>query len=211
MQINKFIQKNVILSIKVFHIISLKIKKTLHTQVTSLICWSKGINLGKNFTAYGIPIIHLSRGSNVTIGNNCTIRSWAKNSDTGENRPTIIRTRKSGIIFIGNNTGITSTLLFSESKIIIGNNVKIGGGTRIFDTNFHSTDPIIRASKEDIKNVKTSPITINDNVFIGTGCIIAKGVTIGHNSIIAAGSVVVKSVPDNQIWGGNPAKFIKYL
>ena len=48
-------------------------------------------------------------------------------------------------------------------------------------------------------------------MFIGTSCIIGKGVTIGENSVIAAGSVVVKNVPSNEIWGGNPAKFIRKI
>lgn len=48
-------------------------------------------------------------------------------------------------------------------------------------------------------------------MFIGTLCIICKGVTIGEKSIIGADSVVTKSIPENQIWGGNPAKFIRTL
>lgn len=52
---------------------------------------------------------------------------------------------------------------------------------------------------------------IRDNEFIGAFTIILKGVTVGENSVIGAGSVVTKSVPDNQIWAGNPAKFIRAL
>lgn len=211
MKPNKFLQKVFFLINRIFHLLFLKLENSLYNKIVYFQLWSNGVKIGRNFKAGGFPKVHLSIGSKVIIGDNCALRSWAKFSDTGENRPTVIRTRKNGIIRIGNNTGMTSTLLFSESKIVIGDNVKIGGGTRIFDTNFHSIDPIIRATKEDVKHVRTSPIIIKDNVFIGTGCIIMKGVTIGENSIIAAGSVVVKSVPDNQIWGGNPAKFIKYL
>lgn len=196
---------------KMINYFILKTKGSFYNKVVLLKLLINGVCVGKNFKAFGIPLIHLSKESKVNIGKNCTIRSWAKYSDTGENRPTVIRTRNKGVIQIGDYTGITSTLIFSESQIIIGNNVKIGGGTRIFDTNFHSTNAKIRASKDDTKNVRALPIFINDNVFIGTGCIITKGVTIGCNSIIAAGSVVVKSVPENQIWGGNPAKFIKEL
>ena len=87
--------------------------------------------------------------------------------------------------------------------------LKSGGGTSVYTTDFHSLDPIIRASKDDQKHSKSAHVVICDNVFIGAKCIILKGVTIGENSVIGAGSVVTKNVPANQIWAGNPAKFIK--
>ena len=83
------------------------------------------------------------------------------------------------------------------------------GGTSVYTTDFHSLDPIIRASKDDQKHSKSAHVVICDNVFIGAKCIILKGVTIGENSVIGAGSVVTKNVPADQIWAGNPAKFIK--
>ena len=55
------------------------------------------------------------------------------------------------------------------------------------------------------------PVIIENSVFIGAQSIILKGVTIGKNSIIGAGSVVTKNVPANQIWAGNPARFIKNI
>ncbi|KAB6168334.1 acyltransferase, partial [Bacteroides xylanisolvens] len=60
-------------------------------------------------------------------------------------------------------------------------------------------------------NIDHAPIVIEDDVFIGAHCIISKGVTIGARSIVAAGSVVVKSIPPDEVWGGNPARFIKKL
>ena len=58
---------------------------------------------------------------------------------------------------------------------------------------------------------KTSPIILKDNVWIGDRAVVGKGVTIGKNSIVAAGAIVVKDVPDNVVVGGNPAKIIKEL
>jgi len=58
-------------------------------------------------------------------------------------------------------------------------------------------------------NVQSAPILLSKGCFIGANSTILKGVTVGEYSIIAAGSVLTKSVPANEIWGGNPAKFIK--
>ena len=52
---------------------------------------------------------------------------------------------------------------------------------------------------------------IENNVFIGANSMILKGVKIGDRSIIGAGSVVTKNVPSDQIWAGNPAKFIREI
>mgnify|MGYP000293804664 FL=1 len=55
------------------------------------------------------------------------------------------------------------------------------------------------------------PVVIGNNAWIGGSSVILPGVTIGNNVVVAAGSVVVKDVPDNVVVAGNPAKIIKYL
>ena len=55
----------------------------------------------------------------------------------------------------------------------------------------------------------TGEITVGNDVFLGTNCIISKSIKIGDNAIIGAGSIVTKDIPANEIWAGNPAKFIK--
>ena len=115
-------------------------------------------------------------------------------------------------LIIGKDSGMSNTVIQCHEKIIIGNNVNIGAGCLIMDSNFHSTnwkDRLDRA--KDIANHKNAPVVIGDVVFIGARSIICKGVTIGDHSMIAAGSVVTRNVPANQIWGGNPAKFIKEI
>lgn len=82
----------------------------------------------------------------------------------------------------------------------------------IYDTDFHSLDYTQRNNRaDDIKHRKNKPVIIGDNVFIGAHSTILKEVNIGDNSIIGASSVVTKSVPQNEIWGGNPARFLKKL
>ena len=97
-------------------------------------------------------------------------------------------------------------------EIEIGNNVTIGGNTVIYDTDFHSLDASARNNKlEDKKNAKWGKVTLKNNVFIGAHTTILKGVTINENSIIGACSVIAKDIPANEIWAGNPAKFIKSI
>lgn len=83
------------------------------------------------------------------------------------------------------------------------------GGTRVYTSDFHSLDAAVRASADDRKHRVSCPVVIREDAFIGARCIILKGVTIGRGSIVGAGSVVTKSIPDGQIWAGNPAHFIR--
>ena len=62
---------------------------------------------------------------------------------------------------------------------------------------------------QTLQKKRNAPVVIKDLAFIGMHSIILKGVTIGEKSIIGAGSVVSKDVPDGEIWAGNPARFIK--
>lgn len=111
---------------------------------------------------------------------------------------------------IGNNTAIGHDCQFTVAeKVVIGENCMIGGGTFILDSPGHPTDPYERIAGMPAPREKVRPVTIEDNVWIGRRCIIMPGVIIGRNSVIAAGSVVVKTVPPNTLVGGNPAVAIR--
>lgn len=80
----------------------------------------------------------------------------------------------------------------------------------IFDTDLHSLDAI--NCRNSFKETRERPIIIEDDVlFIGTHCIIGKGVNISARRIIAVGNIVVKSTPSDDKWGGNPTKFIQKI
>jgi len=164
----------------------------------------------KSFRSRGVPYIMVAaKAKGITIGANFAMNNGIGHNPIGCPQPCSFFVDNNSEIIIGDNVGISQTALISHCSIRIGNNVKIGGGTCIYTTDFHSLDASIRASKEDQKHRVCKPVVIEDNVFIGAHSIILKGVTIGMNSIIGAGSVVTKSIPANQIWAGNPAKFIR--
>lgn len=156
--------------------------------------------------------IFIQNNGSIEIGKGFQANSGAEfNPIGGDTILRLISFTKESKIIIGENVGISNSTILAWEKIEIGNNVMIGGGVKIWDTNFHSLDPIIRTNGIIDNDVKTAPIKIDDYAFIGAGSIILKGVHIGRNSIIAAGSVVVKSIPENVIAGGNPCKIIKNI
>lgn len=158
---------------------------------------------------YGLAHFYKTNNGKITIGNNFRCNTGNLGSGIAQSECKFIAEK--GNIIIGNNVGISSSIIFSNENIVIEDNVAIGAGCMIFDTNFHSLDPKVRGTKNDLISAKTAPIRICKHAFIGARSIVTKGVTIGENSIVAAGSVVVKDIPSNQIWGGNPANFIKEL
>ena len=170
----------------------------------------KGRNVSHtNFNINGI--LKVFNIGTLTLGNNFSGNSGKnKNAIGGDTILRLIVFKKNATLTIGDNVGISNSTIVCWNRIEIGNNVMIGGSCKIWDTNFHSLNPAARGNEED-NDVKTAPIYIKGNVFIGAGTIILKGVTIGENSIIAAGSVVNKNIPPNVIAGGNPCIIIKKL
>ena len=163
----------------------------------------------KDIGIYGRPYIIIGKNATVCIGKGFVCRSGADQAIDNSVCSKLIVVDNAKLT-IGDYTGISNTTIECNSEVFIGNNVNIGAGTMVFDTDFHSLDWRDRYErKNDIINKKIMPIHIGNCVFIGARSIICKGVTIGDKSIIAAGSVVVKSIPPNEIWGGNPARFIR--
>ena len=165
----------------------------------------------KSCTFSGRTYLTFEKGCKVYFGNGFISRSGVDAGiDCGNGSK--IYVGENAMLKIGEFSGITNSIIQCHEKIIIGSYVNIGAGCMIMDSNFHSTNWQDRLDrKKDVKNSRTAPVTIGNVVFIGARSIICKGVTIGDHSMIAAGSVVVKDIPANEMWGGNPAKFIKKL
>ena len=144
----------------------------------------------------------------IVIGDNVRINSSRASNPIGGDTKTILFAKGNGRIRIGDGCGISNATLFACESITLGKQILVGGGTKIYDTDFHWLDFEKRIHKT---GGQAKPVTIKDGAFIGANCIILKGVTIGEKSVIGAGSVVTKSVPDREIWAGNPAKFIRKL
>ncbi len=121
---------------------------------------------------------------------------------------------------IGDFTLLNGALIMAEENIEIGSHCLVSWNVGIADSDFHPLEPAQRlidaqALAPYFKNrparpkLKTVPVKICDNVWIGMNAVILKGVTIGENSVVAAGSVVTKSVEPNVVVAGNPATVVK--
>ena len=166
------------------------------------------VKYGKNLKINGRIFCVSNTPDRIVIGDNVRINSSRASNPIGGDTKTILFAKGEAKIRIADGCGISNATLFACESITLGKQVLVGGGTKIYDTDFHWLDFENRIRET---GGKTSPITIKDGAFIGGNCIILKGVTIGEKSIIGAGSVVTKSVPDGEIWAGNPAEFIRKL
>jgi acetyltransferase-like isoleucine patch superfamily enzyme len=186
------------------------LKGFVYTPLAKIVFFMNGVVFSRNLNVRGIIKVIVTRRGSLVIGQNLNINSGNNYNIIGRQQKMIFWVE--GKLNIGNSVGMSSTAIICNYEIEIGNYVTIGGNTVIYDTDFHSLDSIKRADKKlDKLNAKCGKVTIKDNVFIGAHSTILKGVTIGENAIIGACSVITKDIPANEIWAGNPAKFIKKI
>lgn len=136
---------------------------------------------------------------------------------SAKNTQSVFYTATHGRIEIGNNVGMSSPSIEARLLVGIGNNVNIGGDCIIMDNDSHRQHYLHRRkgfmktidNPKSVEPLPAYPVVIEDDVWLGARCIVLKGVLIGARSIVAADSIVVKDIPSDEIWGGNPACFIK--
>lgn len=192
--------------IKRFFLCILKISDSLYNKFQ--INYNR-IIIGRNLTIMGKCIFSTEKKGSISIGDNCKIISSNFYNKIGGDLRCVIRTVMQGAIIMGNNVQISNCTIVSRERVIIKENVMIGGGVKIYDNDFHSTIPFDRIN--DDRNIKTNEIILEKNAFIGAHSIILKGSIVGENSVLGAGSVLSGKIPPNEIWAGNPAHFIKKL
>jgi acetyltransferase-like isoleucine patch superfamily enzyme len=125
----------------------------------------------------------------------------------------------SGMVSIGDDSIVVGVVFMCAQRITIGKRVVISYNVTIADSDFHPTDPAARkldaianspyGDKSRRPFIETSPVEIGDDVWIGIGAIILKGVKIGAGARIGAGAVITRDVPRGAYYIGNPARAVK--
>ena len=109
-----------------------------------------------------------------------------------------------GQLTLGHSYMNSDSLIACRKNISIGDGVMIARGVKIYDTDYHK----ILDEQDNVLN-PDEEVIIKNHVWIGVNAVILKGVTIGEGSVVAAGAVVTKDVPDRCMVAGNPARVIR--
>lgn len=136
------------------------------------------------------------RGGSIIIGRRLLFKSRRVRSEFGAT--------KGGSLLVGNRVFINQGCkIVAQKAITIGDDCLIGDFTSILDSNEHEVEPNA--------GVRMEPVMIERNVWIGRNCLVLPGTVIGENSVIAAGSIVTRSIPPNSVAAGNPAAVIRNI
>lgn len=156
--------------------------------------------------AAAAPVRVLGPG-HVVIGDRvCFGYAGAPRMGSGE---ILLRTdREDARIAIGTRTATSDNVSIIAVELVeIGQDCRIGDMVSIYDCDFHEVDPVTRNATRG----ESIPVRIGRNVWLGSRVMVLKGVTIGDNTVVAAGAVVTKPLPANVVAGGIPAKVIREI
>jgi acetyltransferase-like isoleucine patch superfamily enzyme len=172
-----------------------------------------GVHLSGKVKCWGNVHILRAPKTEIVVGNNVSFISSSRRCTAGSiYAPVKLRTwSATAKIIIENNVSLSGTSITARSRTIrVGEGTNIAPNSVIMDSDFHALWP----PENRVMNPafdKDEDVIIGKNVWIGTRVIILKGVNIGDNSVIAAGSVVTRDIPANVLAGGVPAKILRSL
>lgn len=165
----------------------------------------KGVELSNSCTIWGLPRILKKKGSRIILHPSTTLISYDRFNPIVSKKIKLITFSSRAVIEIGDGAGISGSHIACCEKISIGAKTIIGADCLIFDWKAHDYDPdtawVCR------KGIRGAPINIGKNCYIGTRCTILKGVTIGDNCVVSAGTIVNKDIPAGHLASGNPMTF----
>ncbi len=169
----------------------------------------RGATLGPNVKlGLGARLVNLDARQRVVIHSGAVVRGILRNEPQG-------RIELGDGVYLGD-----GTLLSSALEIVIGAGTLVAHGVQVFDNDTHPLDPKERArhfrmilGMEALASVDigSAPVRIGQSCWIGMNAMVMKGVTVGDETVVAAGSVVVGDVPARVLVGGNPARVIRSL
>lgn len=194
---------------KVFRKLRVMISNFLSLYRTRFLFYCNKIDTG-SVSSKGVPYVMVARGGKCSVGQDLRLNNSISSNPIGRVQRCSLVVGPGASLVIGDHVGMSFVAINCQHNITIGNHVMIGGGTCIYDTDFHPLSVSERNANENGATQKAA-VVIGNNVFIGANSTVLKGVQIGDGAVIGACSVVTKSIPSGEIWAGNPARFIKKM
>ena len=174
---------------------------------------SRGVDTQLGYvTLIGKPSIEIASNAYIYLGKNVTLISEQTANTAGINHPVIISAEgPNSKIIINDGVGISGASIVTCSSIEIGENTFVGANVNIYGTDFHPITPEGRKKQNTTADALTAPIKIGKQCWLASNVTVLKGVTIGDKSVIGAMSLVNKNIPENSIYAGVPARFIRNI
>jgi acetyltransferase-like isoleucine patch superfamily enzyme len=170
-----------------------RVRRYIKGKIIAFAWKTRGVEIQDRISVLGVSP-HIAGKGTIKLGSLVSFRGFGSRSwfHVGAN----------ATFSIGSKSFINSGVMVDAcSAVSIGKNCLIGDCVVIQDSNYHEID--------EGSGVKTKPVSIGNNVWIGRNSIILPGVEIGDHSVIGAGSVVTRSVPPRSLAAGNPARIIR--
>ncbi|MBX9580844.1 MAG: hypothetical protein K2X87_11100 [Gemmataceae bacterium] len=115
-------------------------------------------------------------------------------------------------LMIGDGTFVGHACRFSVGRSVrVGRHCLLAGGVQVFDMDGHPLDADRRRAGDPTPPGQIAPVVIGDDVWVGAGAVILKGVTVGDRAVVAARAVVTRDVPADAVVAGNPARVVRTL
>jgi acetyltransferase-like isoleucine patch superfamily enzyme len=191
-------------------VVCARISVAFWSSIARLTLWAHGARVGRGLRVRGALRLHCHRTGSIRIGDDCRIQSGFAGNAVGGDGRMAIWVGPSGRLTIGRSVGLSSSTIVCMNTVTIEDGALVGGGARIYDTDFHSLDPLERTSAGN-PGVRTAPVVIGRRAFVGGHTILLKGVHVGADSVVGAGSVIRGNVPAREVWAGNPGRRIRSL
>jgi len=169
-----------------------------------------GAQVGRGLRVRGPIRLHCHRTGTIRLGDGCRMQSGFGGNPVGEGHRLAIWVGPGGRLDLGDRVGLSNSTIVCMRAVTIEDEALVGGGCRIYDTDFHSLDAAQR-SRPGNPGARTAAVTIRRRAFVGGHSILLKGTVVGEGAIVGAGSVVRGAVPAGQVWAGNPAAFVREL
>ena len=169
-----------------------------------------GATVGRGLRVRGPIRLHCHRTGSIRVGDGCRIQSGFAGNAVGGGSRMAFWVGPGARLELGDRVGLSNSTIVCLRSVTIGDEALLGGGSAVYDTDFHSLDAEER-SRPGNPGVRSAPVRVGRRAFVGGHSVLLKGTIVGEGAVVGAGSVVRGEVPPGQVWAGNPARFVREL